>query len=184
MARVSYVPREQIPAEVRDVFDNAASYGPFANLVGAMAHRPPIMHHVFKMLMELREESMLPRRHLELALVTVSKLNECTYCVSHHTPMLTVEGVSRAGIERLLEFENHPELNEVDKLVVEYAALVTQTPQRVRDDIFERLRKHFTEPQIVELTWRTALCGAFNRFNDVLQLEIEPEAEHALAKSA
>ena len=27
------------------------------------------------------------------------------------------------------------------------------------------------------MTWRIALCGAFNRFNDVLQLEIEPEAE-------
>ena len=39
--------------------------------------------------------------------------------------------------------------------------------------MFVRLREHFSEPQIVELTWRTALCGAFNRFNDILQLEIE-----------
>ena len=38
----------------------------------------------------------------------------------------------------------------------------------------------FTEPEIVELTWRIALCGAFNRVNDALQLEIEPEAEASL----
>jgi hypothetical protein len=25
----------------------------------------------------------------------------------------------------------------------------------------------------VELTWRIALCGAFNRFNDILQFDIE-----------
>ena len=27
--------------------------------------------------------------------------------------------------------------------------------------------------QIVELTWRNALCGAFNRFNDILEFDIE-----------
>ena len=47
--------------------------------------------------------------------------------------------------------------------------------------MFERLSEHFSEKQIVELTWRIALCGAFNRFNDVLQLDIEQEA---LAKIA
>ena len=45
---------------------------------------------------------------------------------------------------------------------------------RTRDEIFTRLRAHFSEAQIVEMTWRTALCGAFNRFNDILQLDIEP----------
>jgi alkylhydroperoxidase family enzyme len=41
--------------------------------------------------------------------------------------------------------------------------------------MFERLRAHFSEAQIVELTWRIALCGAFNRFNDVLQVEVVEE---------
>jgi alkylhydroperoxidase family enzyme len=50
---------------------------------------------------------------------------------------------------------------------------VTNNWNRTRDEIFQRLRGHFTEAQIVELTWRTALCGAFNRFNDILQLDIE-----------
>ena len=68
----------------------------------------------------------------------------------------------------------HPELDEVDKLVVEYAIAVTNNWNRTRDEIFTRLRQHFSEAQIVEMTWRTALCGAFNRFNDILQLDIEP----------
>ena len=33
----------------------------------------------------------------------------------------------------------------------------------------------YSEAQIVELTWRIALCGAFNRFNDVLQVEVMEE---------
>ena len=50
---------------------------------------------------------------------------------------------------------------------------MTDNPQRVRDALFTELRRHFTEEQIVELTLRTALCGFFNRFNDVLQIEME-----------
>ena len=76
-----------------------------------------------------------------------------------------------AGARDLLNYKDHPELDAVDKLVVEYAIAVTTAANRTRDEIFGRLREHFTEAQIVELTWRAALCGAFNRFNDILQLE-------------
>jgi alkylhydroperoxidase family enzyme len=79
----------------------------------------------------------------------------------------------RRGAARLLDYKTHPELDEVDKLVVEYAIAVTSNWNRTRDEIFSRLRAHFSEAQIVEMTWRTALCGAFNRFNDILQLDIE-----------
>ena len=176
MTRVSSLGRDDVPARLHGIFDEISTYGPFASLVGAMAHRPPLLEHVFRMLIELRHENVLARRYLELALVTVSKLNACAYCVAHHGPMLRVEGVSAAGVDRLLDYQDHPELDAVDKLVVAYAALVTEGPNRVRDDVFERLRRHFSQAQIVELTWRIALCGAFNRFNDVLQLDIEPEA--------
>ena len=79
-----------------------------------------------------------------------------------------------AGAAGLLDYKTHPELDEVDKLVVEYAVAVTNGWNRTRDEMFTRLKAHFSEAQIVELTWRTALCGAFNRFNDILQLDIEP----------
>ena len=71
------------------------------------------------------------------------------------------------------------EFEAKDRLVIEYARQVTMDPNRVRDDIFDRLREYFREPEIVELTWRIAMCGAFNRFNDVLQLDIEDDAAAA-----
>jgi alkylhydroperoxidase family enzyme len=75
-----------------------------------------------------------------------------------------------------------PGLDEVDRLVRDYAVQVTEKPQYMRDAIFEQLRKHFSEEQIVELTLRTALCGFFNRFNDALQIDAEDGVmEHMLA---
>src|SRR5437899_11651467 len=65
------------------------------------------------LLMELRAAATLPKRALELAIVTVSQLNACQYCVAHHKPFLAVEGVSPAGADRLLAYQDHPELDEV-----------------------------------------------------------------------
>ncbi len=181
MARIPYVTREKVEPSALEEFDALTSYGPFAHLAGAMGHRAPILRNAARMLAELRDEGVLPRRYLELGLVATSLLNHCDYCVAHHGPMLSVEGVSPEGVGNLLAYQNHPELDDVDKLVVEYAHQVTLDPNRTRDAIFQRLRQHFTDAQIVELTWRIALCGAFNRFNDVLQLEIEEDARASAA---
>jgi AhpD family alkylhydroperoxidase len=118
----------------------------------------------------------LPKRALELAIVTVSQLNSCHYCVAHHKPFLAVEGVSAAGADWLLDYPNHPELDAGDKLVVRYAIAAWEHPDRIPDGLFRRLREHFSEAQIVELTLRITLCGFFNKFNDALQIEEEPEA--------
>ena len=177
MARVSDVPPENLPADVRDIYlQFAGGYGPFRNQVGVFAHVPSSVKHVMGMLLELREQKNVPFRHIELAIVAVSKLNECHYCVAHHKPLLAIEGISPSGIDRVLDYQNHPEFDAVDKLVVEYTIQVTNTPQRIRDNMFERLREHFSEAQIVELTLRISLCGFFNRFNDALMIDAEPAA--------
>ncbi len=178
MARVSPVASSALPPRIAEVYETYASaYGPFRNQVEVMAHVPAAVEHIPALLMELKRQKAVPWRYIELAIVVVSKLNACDYCVAHHAPVLEVEGISAEGIERLLDYADHPELEEVDKAVVEYAIQVTETPQRIRDRMFERLRAHFTEAQIVELTLRIALCGFFNRFNDALMIETEAEAE-------
>jgi len=173
MPRVRTVPAAELSGPARDVYDRAASYGPFAGLVGVMANRPPVLEHSFGLLLDLKAEGVLPARYLELALVTVSKLNECTFCVSNHTPRLTASGISAAAAADILNHQSIDEFDEIDHLVIDYAIAVTRDFHRVRDQMFDRLRAHFDDAQIVELTWRIALCGAFNRFNDVLQTEID-----------
>jgi alkylhydroperoxidase family enzyme len=39
--------------------------------------------------------------------------------------------------------------------------------------MFERLREHFSNEQIVELTMRIALTGMFNTINQALDIELE-----------
>ena len=173
MARVRSIPSTELPPDLAGIYERFASYGPFANQVAVFAHVPAALRHLMAMLMELREAKTLPKRYLELAIVTVSKLNECHYCVAHHTPFLVPEGISPGGVDRVLDYADHPEFDAVDRLVVEYAIAAWTHPNQLRDALFTRLREHFSEAQIVELTLRITLCGFFNKFNDALGIEEE-----------
>jgi uncharacterized peroxidase-related enzyme len=181
VARVRSIASAELPPDLADLYERfAGDYGPFRNQVAVFAHVPPALRHLMALLMELRAAATLPKRYLEIAIVVVSKLNECHYCVAHHEPFLAVEGISPQGIDRLLEPDN-PELDDIDRLVIAYAQAAWETPNRIPDSLFQHLRQHFSEAQIVELTLRITLCGFFNRFNDALQIEEEAEAHATLA---
>ena len=124
------------------------------------------------MLLELANEAVLPERYLEVALVTVSKLNDCQYCVTHHGPRMIRQGFDVEAFEHLLDSQV-PGFDEVDLLVRDYSVQVTNNFNYMRDAIFVKLKKHFSEEQIFELTLRIALCGFFNRVNDALQINME-----------
>jgi uncharacterized peroxidase-related enzyme len=173
VARVSNVEIEAVPDDVKPVYERyAREYGPFLNQLRVFAHRPAAVKHIMGLLLDLKDEQILPKRYLEIALVTVSKLNECRYCVAHHTPRLIEQGLPAETASNILE-PGCPGLDAADRLVRDYAVEVTERSQYMRDKMFDDLRRHFTEAQIVELTLRIALCGFFNRFNDALMIGME-----------
>ena len=173
MPRVSEIDADELPDDARDIFRRyVTDYGPFENQAKVFAQRPPALRHIMGLLLELADEQVLPKRYLEIVLVTVSKINECTYCVGHHSPRLAALGFEPDASDKILD-ETVPGFDTVDTLVRDYAVQVTEKAPYMRDAIFEELRKHFDEAQIVELTLRIALCGFFNRFNDALQIDME-----------
>ncbi|MEM8687965.1 MAG: carboxymuconolactone decarboxylase family protein [Pseudomonadota bacterium] len=182
MPRVSEVGPENLPEDAREIFRRyVTEYGPFENQAKIFAHRPPALRHIMGLLLDLADEGVLPKRYLEIALVVVSKLNECKYCVAHHAPRLTAQGFEADATDKILE-DQVPGFDEVDMLVRNYAVEVTNNFQYMRDGIFDELKKHFSEEQIVELTLRIALCGFFNRFNDALQISMENGVEEEMAE--
>ncbi len=105
MARVRDIGPEELPAEAAAIYRNfVANYGPFRNQVAVFAHSPPAVTHLMGLLLDMRKSATIKRRYLELAIVAVSKLNECHYCVAHHKPMLMVEGLSSAGADTVLDY--------------------------------------------------------------------------------
>ena len=66
-----------------------------------------------------------------------------------------------------------PLFGEVERAALAYAEAMTITGQRVSDELFARVAKHFTEAQIVELTAAVALENFRSKFNVALGIEAQ-----------
>ena len=173
MARVRDVEIDEVPEDVRPTYARfTREYGPFLNQVRVFAHRPVVLKHLMGLLLDLADEALLSKRYLEIALVVVSQLNECEYCVAHHNPRLVRLGLAPETVAGILE-PDCPGLNAVERLVRDYAMQVTNRPQAIDEALFAELKNHFNEAEIVELTLRTTLCGFFNSFCDAMGIEME-----------
>lgn len=56
-------------------------------------------------------------------------------------------------------------------MAFEYARELTLRPKELSDELFDRLRQHYDEGQIVELSAMAGLFNYFNRVNDALRME-------------
>ncbi len=70
----------------------------------------------------------------------------------------------------LLEFESAP-FSDAEKAALAYAKQLTLDAHAVDDALFARLREHYDEGEIVELSAMAGLFNYFNRVNDALQME-------------
>ena len=63
--------------------------------------------------------------------------------------------------------------SDAERLALEYTERVTVTGERVDDALFARLKAHFSERQIVELTAAIALENFRSKFNPALGIEAQ-----------
>ena len=76
-------------------------------------------------------------------------------------------------------YETSERFTEVEKLVLDYATGISRTPVEVSDELFARLREHFDEPQLVELTDIIALENYRARFNWAFGIQSQDFSEGA-----
>ena len=80
------------------------------------------------------------------------------------------------GVEKLAEvatWRDSKLFSEAERVALEYAECITYTDRRVGDALFARVKQHFTEPQIVELTAIVALENFRSKFNPPLGIEAQ-----------
>jgi alkylhydroperoxidase family enzyme len=63
--------------------------------------------------------------------------------------------------------------SQAERVALEYAERITYTHRQVDDRFFAEVKKHFTEPQIVELTAAVALENFRSKFNPPLGVEAQ-----------
>ncbi len=84
-----------------------------------------------------------------------------------------MEGEGEAKLAEVSTWRDSKLFNEAERVALEYAERVTYTDQKVDDALFARLKQHFTEAQLVELTATIALENFRSKFNPTLGVEAQ-----------
>jgi alkylhydroperoxidase family enzyme len=79
-------------------------------------------------------------------------------------------GVSDAKILALPEYAISPLYDAAERVALEYADAMTVTGRDVSDDLFVRLRAHYGDDAIVELTAVIAWENSSSKFNRALRV--------------
>jgi AhpD family alkylhydroperoxidase len=114
-----------------------------------------------------RRNSPVPARLRALASVRVSQVADCAFCVDLNGAMLLRDG-DAIELADLAGWRNAVHYTDVERLVLEYAEVMSATPPAVSDAMMTRLRAVFTPEAIVELTAVVALQNMSARFNNAL----------------
>ncbi len=79
-------------------------------------------------------------------------------------------GISDERVLALEEYAASPLYDEAERVALEYADAITLSDRDVNDELFERVRRHFDDDALVELTATIAWENSSSKFNRALRV--------------
>ena len=108
-----------------------------------------------------------------LLTVRVSQINWCAFCVDINSATGLKRGVSEGQFAALEQFETSALFDERQKAALAYAEAMTRTDAGVDDGLMARLKSHFDDDSVIELTAIIAFQNMSSKFNAAL--DVAPE---------
>jgi AhpD family alkylhydroperoxidase len=107
----------------------------------------------------------------------VSRLNNCHYCLGHQETKLKSAGVTE---ESLLALDtNWSAFSDKQQVAFAFTKKLTYAPYSIGDDDVAELKKHFSDQQILEMTFLVGRYNSTNRWTDSLGIPQEDHREYS-----
>ena len=101
---------------------------------------------------------------LELVKIRASQINACAYCIDMHTKDARALGETEQRIYALSAWREAPFFSDRERAALDWAESVTRVGEtHVPDDVYERVRQHFSEDELVGLTFALVAINGWNR---------------------
>src|SRR5688500_17582683 len=103
-------------------------------------------------------------RLLDLVRMRASQINGCAYCLDMHSKDARANGETEQRLYGLDAWRETPYYSARERAALEWTeALTLLSETHVPDDIFEKVRQHFDESELVALTFAIVVINSWNR---------------------
>ena len=169
--RISYFPVEQMDAEMQREMDRCRREGtPRPESSAVRAHVPAAFWAFANSWRDLFRNGVCDHAIKELCRLYVSRSVQCDYCGNQRSIKAAAAGVIEDHVKDLLNFEKSANYSDKQKAALSYAEAITWHLET--DDAFwERLYRHFSEPELVELGCFIALTMGQQSWLRLLNIE-------------
>jgi 4-carboxymuconolactone decarboxylase len=175
MARVSLIDPQNRP-DLSGLIAKitGARGGRLINVYRMLLHSPAVTEAWLNFISSLRTGTEIDEKTKELVIMRVAILNRVDYVLNTHVQIYAPKaGVTREQIDTLANWPSSTHFSDHERALLAYVDAMTEEIE-VPDAVFEALRSHYSERQVVEIT---VLIGTYNMHTRVLQaLRIDPES--------
>ena len=128
------------------------------------ARLAPAQSRALYQLQQEVDKSGIDRKLLDLILIRASQVNGCAFCIDMHTIDARAHGETEQRIYALNAWREGPFFEDRERAVLEFTESVTRVSEtHVPDEVMEEMRKHFSDGEIVNITWAVVTINAWNR---------------------
>jgi len=149
--RISYIPLEQMDADMRKEMERCQREGtPRPESSAVRAHVKACFWFFANSWRDLFKNGVLDHSIKELCRLYISRSVQCDYCGNQRSVKAAGQGMIEDDVKDLLNFEKSTRYSERQKAALAYAEAIAWHLDS--DDAFwERMHRHFSEPELVEL---------------------------------
>jgi alkylhydroperoxidase family enzyme len=170
--RISYVDPDTISdPKMKEELDRCRREGtPRPESQAVRAHVPAVFWSFANTWRDVFHNGVLDHSIKELCRVYVSRSVKCEYCGNQRSIKSAKAGLIEEDYRELLDFEKSRRYGEREKAALAYTEAITWDLE-TDDALWERLRRHFTEPELVELGYFVAITMGQQRWLRTLNIE-------------
>lgn len=133
--------------------------------------RKPALMRVTLLYNKIEAKRLTLPANLRLLIKSVISLkNGCTFCNDLAQALAVQHKIGLEKFRDLQNFADSPLFSDAEKSALAYALAVADH-NGVPDKVFSELRLHFSEEQVVELTWLAAVEVYYNTLSRALNIE-------------
>ena len=110
------------------------------------------------------QSSGLEQSLIELVRTRASQVNGCAFCINMHTQDARKQGETEQRLYLLNAWREAPLYTDRERAALAWTEAVTLiSATHAPDDVYDEVRKHFSEAETVNLTMLIATINAWNR---------------------
>lgn len=118
-------------------------------------------------------QSDLESSLVELVKMRASQLNECAYCIDMHSKDARKAGETEQRLYALSAWRETPFFSERERAALEWTEALTKlSSTHITDELYDSVKKHFSDEEMVVLTMSIIAINGWNRLGVGFRSEV------------